>query len=73
MEHEKPEYLEEYVPGVANGRHYMAKLCHFAEGPWSIEVIHVEGVPPLSDSDKNWPTRAEAVHAAEKLVSALAH
>ncbi|MEO5796872.1 MAG: hypothetical protein ABIP34_18730 [Rhodoferax sp.] len=73
MEHDKPEPQEEYVPGVANGRHYMAKLCHFADGPWSIELIHVEGLPPLSDGDKSWPTRAEAVQAADQLVAALAH
>lgn len=69
----KPKPLEEYVPGVANGRHYMAKLCCFADGPWSIEVIHVEGLPPLSDGDRKWSTRAEAVQAVDQLVVALAH
>jgi hypothetical protein len=73
MELDTPEPLEEYVPGVANGRHYMAKLCHFANGPWSIEVVHVEGLPPLGESDKSWPTREEAVQAANAMVAALAH
>ena len=73
MEQEKPLLLEEYVPGVANGHHYMAKLRHFAEGPWSIDVIHVEGLPPLSESDKSWPTRDQAVQAAHALVAAVAH
>lgn len=73
MQQESPESLEEYVPGVANGRHYMAKLSYFTGGPWSIEVVHVEGLPPLGDSDKSWPTRAEAVQAANAMVAALAH
>lgn len=72
MEQEKNQPLEEFVPGVANGRHYMAKLCHFAAGPWSLEVIHVEGLPPLSDMVGSWPSRADAVQAADKLVAALA-
>ena len=73
MEIEEPEPIEEYVPGIAGGRHYMAKLCHLADGPWYIEVIHVESLPPLHDSDGTWPTRAEAVQAADKLVAALGH
>ena len=31
MEQEQPEPIEEYVPGVANGRHYMARLYHLPE------------------------------------------
>lgn len=73
MEQEKSVALEEYIPGVANGHHYMAKLCRFADGPWTIEVIHVEGLPPLSPGDGSWPTREEALQAADKLVAALAH
>ncbi|BDT67227.1 hypothetical protein os1_14020 [Comamonadaceae bacterium OS-1] len=73
MQQESPEPLEEYVPGVANGRHYMAKLSYQVGGPWSIEVVHVEGLPPLGDSDKSWPTRDEAVQAAQAMVAALAH
>ncbi|WP_367849847.1 hypothetical protein [Rhodoferax sp. WC2427] len=73
MEHDKPQSLEEYVPGVANGHHYMAKLSYFADGPWSIEVVHVEGLPPLGDSGKSWPSREEAVQAANAMVAALAH
>lgn len=73
MEQEKPEAIEEYVPGVVNGHHYMAKLSHFVNGPWFIEVIHVEGLAPLSCSDRCWPTRAEAVQVANTLVAALAH
>lgn len=73
MEIEEPEPIEEYVPGVAGGRHYMAKLCHFPDGPWTIEVIHVESLPPLQGSDKTWPTREEAVQAADKLVADQAH
>ena len=72
MNQEKSEAIEEYLPGVVSGHHYMAKLCHFADGPWFIEVIHVEGLPPLNDSDRSWPTRAEAVLAANTLVAALA-
>lgn len=70
---EQAEPIAEYVPGTANGRNYMAKLCHFAEGPWFIEVIHVESLPPLNDSGRSWPTRDEAAQAADKLVAALAH
>lgn len=70
---EEPEPIEEYVPGVASGRHYMAKLCHFPDGPWYIEVIHVESLPPLHDSDRTWLTRDEAVQAADKLVADLGH
>ena len=68
-----PEPIEEYVPGVANGRNYMARLCHLPDGPWYIDVIHVESLPPLHDSDRTWPTREEAVQAADKLVAHLAH
>ncbi|MFS2034124.1 hypothetical protein ACEN8I_08855 [Polaromonas sp. CT11-55] len=70
---EEPEPIEEYVPGVANGRNYMARLCHFPDGPWYIDVVHVESLPPLHDSDRTWPTREEAVQAANKLVADLAH
>lgn len=70
---EEPEPIEEYVPGVANGRHYMARLCHFPDGPWYIDVVHVESLSPLHDSDRTWRTRAEAVEAADKLVGSLAH
>ena len=70
---DEPEPIEEYVPGVANGRSYMARLCHLPDGPWYIDVIHVESLPPLHDSDRTWPTRAEAVQAADKLVADLAH
>jgi hypothetical protein len=68
-----PEPIEEYVPGVANGRNYMARLCHLPDGPWYIDVIHIESLPPLHDSDGTWPTRDEAVQAANKLVANLAH
>jgi hypothetical protein len=73
MEQEEPEPIEEYVPGVAGGRHYMARLCHLTDGPWSIDVIHVESLPPLHGTGSTWPTRAEAVQAADKLVAALGH
>ena len=73
-EAEEPEPIEEYVPGVANGRHYMARLCHLPDGPWYIDVVHVESLPPLHDSDdRTWPTREEAVQAANKLVADLGH
>jgi len=72
MEQAQPESIEEYAPGVANGRHYMAKLCHLPGGPWHIEVIHVESLAPLHGSDAHWSTREEAVHAAANLVAALA-
>ncbi|WP_431096287.1 hypothetical protein [Polaromonas aquatica] len=71
---EEPEPIEEYVPGVANGRNYMARLCHLPGGPWYIDVVHVESLPPLHDNDdRTWPTRDEAVRAAEKLVANLGH
>jgi hypothetical protein len=73
MEQEQPEPIEEYVPGVANGRHYMAKLCHLPDGPWYIDVIHIESLAPLHGSDTTWATREEAAQAADKLVAALAH
>ena len=72
MDQSQPESIEEYVPGVANGRHYMTKLCHLPGGPWRIEVIHVESLAPLHGSDANWATREEAAHAAANLVAALA-
>lgn len=72
-EMEEPEPLEEYVPGVAGGRHYMAQLCHAPDGPWYIAVIHVESLPPVHDSGRTWPTREEAVQAAHKLVADLGH
>ena len=70
---DEPEPIEQYVPGVANGRHYMARLCHLPDGPWYIDVIHVESLPPLHDSGRTWLTREEAVQAADKLVANLAH
>ena len=73
MEPEKPEPIEEYVPGVANGRNFMAKLCRVGDGPWTIDVVHVEGLAPLHDIGRSWPSRAEAAQAAEQLVAALAH
>jgi len=72
MEQDSPELIEEYVPGAANGHNYMVKLCHFPDGPWSIELVHVEGKPPLSGSDRVWPTRSEALQAAGTLVAGLA-
>ena len=68
----EPEPIDEYVPGVANGRNYMARLSHLPDGPWHIDVIHVESMAPLHDSDRNWPTREEAVRAADQLVAGLA-
>jgi hypothetical protein len=73
MEQEAPEPIEEYVPGVAGGRHYMARLCHLPDGPWSIDVIHIESLPPVRGGDSTWSTRGEAVQAADKLVAALGH
>jgi hypothetical protein len=73
MEQEHPEPIEEYVPGIANGRHYMAKLCHLPDRPWYIDVIHIESLAPLHGGDTTWATREEAVQAADKLVAALAH
>lgn len=70
---EEQEPIEEYVPGVANGRLYMARLCHLPDGPWYIDVIHVESLPPLHDTDRAWPTRDEAAQAADQLVANLAH
>lgn len=73
MELDEPEPIEEYVPGVAGGRHYMARLCHRPDGPWYIDVIHVESLPPLDGGDSTWRTREEAIQAAEKLVGDLGH
>jgi hypothetical protein len=73
MEQEQAKPTEEYVPGVANGRNFMAKLCRVGDGPWTIEVVHVEGLAPLFDSGRSWADRAQAVQAAEQLVAALAH
>ena len=70
-EPETPEPIEEYVPGIAGGRHYMARLCHQPDGPWTIDVIHVESLPPMHDSGRTWLTREEAVQAADKLVAGL--
>ncbi len=67
------EPISEYVSGVASGRQYSAELRHLPEGPWYIEVIHVESLPPLKDSDRTWPNRDEAAQAANQLVAALAH
>jgi hypothetical protein len=73
MELDEPEPIEEYVPGVAGGRHYMARLCHLPGGPWYIDVIHVESLPPVHGGDSRWPTREEAIQAAEKLVGDRGH
>ena len=73
MELEQPEPIEEYVPGVAGGRHYMARLCHLPDGPWYIDVIHIESLPPLHGTGSTWPTRDETVRAADKLVAGLGH
>ena len=70
---DEPEPIEKYVPGVANGRHYMARLCHLPDGPWYIDVIHVESLPPLHDSGRTWLTCEEAAQAANKLITSLAH
>jgi len=72
MEQAQPEPIEEYVPGVANGRNFMAKLCRVGDGPWTIDLVHVEGLAPLHDTGRSWSSRAEAVQAAEQLVAALA-
>lgn len=71
MEQQNPQPQEEFVPGLANGHHYMAQLGYCVGGPWSIELIHVEGQAPLSGLEMRWSTRAEAVQAADKLVAAL--
>ena len=72
MEPLLPELIEQYVPGVAGGRHYMARLCQLPEGLWRIDVIHVESLAPVHGSDTTWTTREEAAQAADKLVAALA-
>ena len=69
---DEPEPVEKYVPGVANGRNYMARLCHLPGAPWYIDVIHVESLPPLHDSGGTWLTSDEAAQAANKLVASLA-
>jgi len=72
MQQDHPESIDEYVPGVVSGRHYMARLRHLPEGPWRIDVIHVESMAPLHGSDATWATREEAARAADLLVAALA-
>ena len=72
MEQLPPELIEQYVPGVASGRHYMARLCQLPDGLWRIDVIHVESLAPMHGSDTNWTTREDAAHAADKLVGAIA-
>ncbi|APW38852.1 hypothetical protein RD110_17915 [Rhodoferax koreense] len=76
MEHEQtpePETIEAYVPGMANGRNFMARLCRVGDGPWTIDVVHVEGLAPLAGNGQSWSTRDEAAQAAEHMVAALAH
>ncbi len=73
MELEEPEPIEEYVPGIAGGRHYMARLLHLPGGSWSIDLIHIESLPPLHGTGSTWPTREEAVQAADKQVAELGH
>ena len=70
---DEPENTEAYVPGTANGRNYMARLCRVGDGPWTIDVVHVEGLPPLADSGRSWASKDEAAQAANLLVAALAH
>ena len=72
MEQLPPELIEQYVPGVASGRHYMARLCQLPDGLWRIDVIHVESLAPMHSSDTTWTTREDAAHAADKLVGAIA-
>lgn len=73
IDSEQPEPVEEYVPGIAGGKNYMARLCRFENSPWFIDAIHIEGLPPLGNPDKTWPTRDEAAAAAEAMVAALSH
>ena len=72
MEQLPPELIEQYVPGVAGGRHYMARVCQWPDGLWRIDVIHVESLAPVHGSDTTWATREEAAQAADKLVGAIA-
>ena len=72
MEQFPPELIEQYVPGVAGGRHYMARLCKWPDGLWRIDVIHVESLAPVHGSDTTWTTPEEAAQAADKLVGAIA-
>ena len=72
MEHLPPEPIEHYVPGVAGGRHYMARVCQLPDGLWRIDVIHVESLAPMHASSTTWTTREEAAYAADKLVGAIA-
>lgn len=73
MDLDQPEPIEEYVPGVAGGRQYMAKLRTAPDGFWWLDVIHVESLPPLRDSERTFATREEAIRAADKLVAGLGH
>jgi hypothetical protein len=66
------ESTGEYVPGLANGKNYMARLCKLPDGRWSIDVIHVESLAPLHGSAASWLTREEAANAAGLTVAALA-
>lgn len=70
---EQTEQTEEYVPGTASGLNFMARLCRVGDGPWTIDVVHIEGRAPLHGSEESWPTKAEAAAAATQMVAALAH
>ena len=72
MEQLPPELIEQYVPGVAGGRHYMVRLCQLPDGLWRIDIIHVESLAPVHGSDTTWTTPEEAAQAADKLVGAIA-
>ena len=72
MEQLPPELIEQYVPGAASGRHYMARLCQLPDGLWRIDAIHVELPAPLHGSDTTWTTHEVTAHAADKLLGAIA-
>ncbi len=67
------EVTEEYVPGLTHGLNYMARLCRVGDGPWRVDVVHIEGRAPLHGGEASWPTKAEAAAAATQMVAALAH
>jgi hypothetical protein len=72
-EHAESDVTEEYVPGTANGLNFMARLTRVGDGPWSVDVVHIEGRAPLHGAEGTWATKAEATAAATQMVAALAH
>ncbi len=70
---DKPEPFAEYIHGAVGGKNYAVELAHHEGGVWTFSVIHIEGLPSLSNDGASWPTKDQAIAAVEAMISRLAH